>query len=230
MIAYSFGSLVALDNLFPAGWQPVNRIEAVDTLVTIGCPYDIVRMLWPNYFTNRQRMPGRPRVWINIYSPADILASNFRDDNLDAEADKTLALAPPPTPGCDPLFPLNVNYNLGVNPNDLNLFDWLSLVGLRAHNGYWGGSDETELGCFHEIATRLYGEDPIAAGLPEQACAPAGTPSASPELSPASSVLPQTERLPDSDPGTDGDGDGESNAVVDRETDLEPELNAVLRE
>jgi len=41
IIAYSFGSVLAIDNIFPAGGIPTERIKGIRTLATIGCPYDL---------------------------------------------------------------------------------------------------------------------------------------------------------------------------------------------
>ena len=77
IIGYSFGSIVAVDNLFTAGRRPIDRFRRIDTLVTIGCPFDIIRTYWPSYFTGRQSTTSETLKWINVYSPIDILSSNF---------------------------------------------------------------------------------------------------------------------------------------------------------
>lgn len=79
VIGYSFGSIVALDALFPHN-KPGPRFDRIDTLVTIGCPFDFIRTYWPDYFKGRKRREGTPRRWINIYARADVLGSNFRDE------------------------------------------------------------------------------------------------------------------------------------------------------
>ena len=86
VIAFSFGSVVAIDNIFPAGWKPVPRTQIINNLVTIGCPFDLFRMMWKHYFDDRMLLPGVPSCRINVYSPLDILGSNFRDDEKMAEA------------------------------------------------------------------------------------------------------------------------------------------------
>jgi hypothetical protein len=76
VLAYSFGSI---DALFPFVQSPPPRLATIDRLVTIACPLDFVRSYWPDYFTKRFSIPGRPAQWVNFYAPSDVLASNFQD-------------------------------------------------------------------------------------------------------------------------------------------------------
>ena len=80
VVSYSFGSIVALDSFFPRQGEPAPRMRKVDTLITIGCPFDFVRAYFPNYFQGRHAIPNVPPRWINIYDQNDILGSNFLDD------------------------------------------------------------------------------------------------------------------------------------------------------
>lgn len=80
VVGYSFGSIVAIDALFPCVQEPPPRLSTIDRLITIACPYDFVRSYWPDYFTRRFSRAGAPPDWVNFYAPSDVLASNFRDD------------------------------------------------------------------------------------------------------------------------------------------------------
>jgi pimeloyl-ACP methyl ester carboxylesterase len=97
LVGYSFGSIVAMDALFQD--SEVSRTYGrLSNLVTIGCPYDFVRTFCrADYFTGRYRWEERdvqsdssappqpptvPQSWINVYSPADLLASNFVDGGV----------------------------------------------------------------------------------------------------------------------------------------------------
>ncbi len=80
IVAFSFGTIVALDNLFPTELVAATKIREIHTLVTIGCPFDLVRVFWPDYFTKRATIASVPKLWINVYSPIDIMASNFRNN------------------------------------------------------------------------------------------------------------------------------------------------------
>jgi len=156
LVAYSFGALVALDNLFPAGREPGQRFKLVHTLVTIGCPFDLIRLFWPHYFLRRQALEKVPQRWLNVYSPVDILSSNFRNDNKQDVATTTLALA---ETGAGALLPENVAYTKGVNTEDLSVFAWLSLLGIRAHAMYWEAQYESEVSCFSVLTAKMFKND-----------------------------------------------------------------------
>ncbi|MEI8167547.1 MAG: hypothetical protein WCG26_14290, partial [Chloroflexales bacterium] len=88
IVAYSFGTIIALDALMPPqmgvyqtqGDGTRARFHKVDSITTIGSPFDFIRNFWPDYFLSRTKKPIQTR-WINIYAPDDIFGSNFRDDD-----------------------------------------------------------------------------------------------------------------------------------------------------
>lgn len=78
IVGYSLGAIVALDatHLNP---RPPPRIKRrISTLVTVACPYDVVATYWPEYFDRDEpsQLAGLP--WHNVYSPKDVLGSDFR--------------------------------------------------------------------------------------------------------------------------------------------------------
>jgi hypothetical protein len=83
LLGYSFGSLVIFEAMNP---RVTSRIAvgaggAVSSMVTIGCPLDVVRLYYPDYVAKRvARHPELP--WTNVFNQADIFASNLmsRDD------------------------------------------------------------------------------------------------------------------------------------------------------
>lgn len=152
IIAYSFGTIVALDTLFTSGRKLGERFKLISTLVTIGCPFDLIRMFWPAYFKSRQAWPDRPQKWLNVYSPMDALASNFRDDNEEKAAVFGLKLEE----GGD-RKPENLVYRHG--PNDVSPMATLALQGLRAHTNYWELAYESEISCFTDIILSIYSGD-----------------------------------------------------------------------
>ncbi|NGP89506.1 hypothetical protein [Fodinibius halophilus] len=79
LVSYSFGSIIALDSLFPNDSPLVPRFKMIDTLTTIGTPYDFISTYWPEYFKNRMQYEGTPGAWINIYMKSDVFGSNFID-------------------------------------------------------------------------------------------------------------------------------------------------------
>lgn len=85
--AYSFGSIIALDYLFPFGNVPSrNARETVEGIITIGSPYDFIRSYYSHYFEKRHLELGNRICWLNVYSTIDALASNFRTDEEAGEA------------------------------------------------------------------------------------------------------------------------------------------------
>jgi len=159
IVAYSFGSLVALDNVFPLGRKPGERFKLVHTLVTIGCPFDIVRMFWPNYFQKRQAWPGAPQHWYNLYLPIDVLGSNFRDGDEPGPATKGIELVE--EKDGPERKPDNLAYTRGLDRESLSPLAWLALTGLRAHANYWEAEYESEMSCFSDLTLKLYAGDPL---------------------------------------------------------------------
>ena len=142
VLGYSFGSLVAIDALLPLASHPsVNpRIGGnVATLTTVGCPFDFVRLFKRGYGGQREsRVDGLS--WVNVFIPADVLASNLQDGKDDNATDS------PKTIG-------------GVTPDvrqygddQLELIKVFTAKGLRTHGGYWGGPDEAS--CFDMLLDR----------------------------------------------------------------------------
>jgi hypothetical protein len=126
----------------------------VDTLVTIACPFDLFRMFWPDYFGKRGTLAGQPARWLNLYSPGDVLASNFRDDDLEKPADKGLSLIE----GGE-RKPDNILYRRSHDP--VSPLAALLLSGLRAHTTYWEVEYESEVSCFTDIVLNVYAGDPL---------------------------------------------------------------------
>jgi hypothetical protein len=168
VVAYSFGSIIALDALFPPKGRSVHTFSVVDELVTIGCPFDFVRTYWPNYFDDRddreqddnenrqndteKRKKGEPLDWWqNIYLPIDVLSSNFRNDS---EADDSSVGIPThrPYPG----KPRNFVYGEPSIADDRGFADFIILQGLRSHDFYWGSEASSDLGVFPVIVKHLF--------------------------------------------------------------------------
>jgi hypothetical protein len=153
LVGYSMGSVIALDTLFPPA--PTNRTipAQIESLVTIGCPYDSICGLYPTYFAKRSYQPGVPKRWVNVFNPVDVLSSNFRDDSaiyaLDGRhaAPAKLCIAE----GRDAPKPENLIWNpLGQNkgPTVGQVITWL---GLRSHAMYWNSTFQGDHGCVGDI-------------------------------------------------------------------------------
>lgn len=137
IVGYSLGSIVAINQLFPAG-APISETHAlrsVNSLVTIGSPFDLIRLLLPDYFKERHAVPGLPKTWLNVFAPDDILGSNFRNDGEAAQPEPGVIgrmLSSEAPPATTPV-PDNVPYLPGGVPGRGRLFG-----GFRVHGSYWG--------------------------------------------------------------------------------------------
>lgn len=152
LVTYSFGSVIALDALFPQH-QPAAHLSRLDSLVTIGCPFDMIRIFWPEYFARRQSRDGVPEHWYNIYSRFDLLSSNFRDDDQEAAADRAL-----PVTGrtdAESVGPENFAYDIGIQMGRYQILGMLTVRGLQVHRLYWEGSGVTEMSCFDLVVPAL---------------------------------------------------------------------------
>jgi len=154
VIAYSFGTIIAIDSIFPIERMPTERFHTLKTLVTIGCPFDLIRLLWLNYFLRRQGFANIPKRWLNIYSPVDILSSNFRNDSKDDESEKTINAVN--LHHDQRVKPENIIYSEGFDVNDLSLINWLTLIGIRSHAMYWEKTFQSEISCFDILIPKLY--------------------------------------------------------------------------
>lgn len=159
LLGYSFGSVVAMDALFPSGRDPTPRFGAVDALVTIGCPFDLVRSLWPDYFTDRRALPSVPHRWLNVHIPTDVLSSDFADVGggpaaveLGADSAEVAADSAPPRPG------RIIVYTRGV-PGKLGFLEWVGLLGFRLHSAYWGAGGEEDINSLTLVVPELYPDD-----------------------------------------------------------------------
>jgi hypothetical protein len=153
LFAQGFGSLLAIDALFPRS-VPELRYRSVASLVTIGCPFDLVRAIWPDYYIHRQSLGETPATWLNVYHPDDILASDFSDK---AGADRT--------PNGVELTNLKVRWprNLIIGAETFSTLHRLSLVGFRLQKRYWNGDHDFDRNCWDAVVRELYKNDDMLA-------------------------------------------------------------------
>ncbi len=72
--------------------------------------------------------PGDKLHWLNIYSIADALGTNFRKDAKIGDAQFGIQ--------ANSLKPANLNYEVSAhNPN--SIIDFISLYSIRVHGMYW---------------------------------------------------------------------------------------------
>lgn len=125
---YSFGSVIALDTLFPMDAEPTKNVQnRVNLLVTIGAPYEFINNYYPNFYKNRNDNMTKKIQWINVYSLLDAFASNFRYDNKAGEANFGILN--------EKEIPININYE-----TNRNVFNFLALKQIYMHESYWDDS------------------------------------------------------------------------------------------
>jgi hypothetical protein len=157
ILAYSFGSVIALDALFPQDSDLPKRLERVDTLVTIGCPADFIRTYWPKYFLGRRGKLSTPSRWLNVYNDSDVLGSNFLDTfGQDTSKDKTAGIRC----GEDLRRPNDAD-NIKFGPSVHSFGEWVRFIGFRVHSKYWDRQSENAVSCFEPIVARLYKGDAV---------------------------------------------------------------------
>lgn len=129
---YSFGSIIALDALFPIGTEPcANILNNIKLLITIGAPYEFIDNYYPNFYTDRTDKMSQKIEWINVYSTMDAFASNFRCDNKAKEAQYGIMGRKE--------VPINLNYEI-ARREKYNLFSFLTLKHISMHKSYWDDS------------------------------------------------------------------------------------------
>jgi hypothetical protein len=127
--SYSFGSLIAIDYIFPYGSAVnTNTENCVKGLITIGTPFEFVKTHYPQYYKDRQTQFANNIFWLNIYSIADAMATNFRQDGKIGDAEFGIDKSS--------VKPLNINYEVASLNGD-GIWDSLALYSLKAHGMYW---------------------------------------------------------------------------------------------
>lgn len=70
-------------------------------------------------------------IWLNIYSTADALATNFRNDMKRGSAEFGIK-------GTS-LLPVNINYEI-TSDKRMTLFNFITMDSIRMHKCYWDSS------------------------------------------------------------------------------------------
>lgn len=129
---YSFGSVIALDALFPLGNEPsANILNNIKLLITVGAPYEFINNYYPKFYKKRTDKMSEKIEWINVYSTMDAFASNFRKDNKVGEAKYGIMGKKE--------VPINLNYEI-ARREKYNLFSFLTLKHITMHQSYWDDS------------------------------------------------------------------------------------------
>lgn len=145
VMAYSFGSVIALDTIFPMTGSTSFRVSnKITELVTIGCPYDFIHLYWRSYYAHREYTSETIKNWYNIYSTVDILSSNFRKDGKEAPAQHSVTQ--------NGIKPTNIPFNV-LAEQHYNPIRVIMLAGLRAHGMYWE-EQLNSASCFTSLVAR----------------------------------------------------------------------------
>lgn len=170
VLSYSFGTIVALDALFPQQSSPSARFDRIDALVTIGCPFDFIRTYWPQYFQNRKARDQVPRTWINVFARPDVLASDFRDEapqpmlGFLGRRNRPKEESEPRRQGIhvpqgEALPHENLLCGRDKSLDDYSWPERMFLVGFRMHSSYWDGTAGAAVDCLDLVVPRLYEDD-----------------------------------------------------------------------
>lgn len=140
--SYSFGTLICLDYIFPFGIRPSTRLQKhLKGLITIGCPIEFVKVYFPKFLTGRNIIMNDNIKWINIYSLADALGSNFRKQNDQGIAEYSFQ--------SNTIKPINIQYEV-TNTNVNIITQFFTLHALKAHSSYWDYEDDGQ-NCFRNL-------------------------------------------------------------------------------
>lgn len=150
LLTYSFGSVIALDALFPREVGVIRRLQRVDGLITIGCPFDFIRTYWPSYF-NRRHAGAAPRRWFNVYCELDIFGSNFLDETSPTRRAQGVNLI-----AGEARRPTHDQCVGPTKEQNGSFLDYVRLIGFRAHSVYWDRDSEQDISCFDPIVKYLW--------------------------------------------------------------------------
>ncbi|OUL61221.1 hypothetical protein [Flavobacterium sp. AJR] len=126
---YSFGSILAVDLLFPVAEIPPsdNVQKLTKLLITTGNPYEFINAYYPSFYKRRSPIMENTIKWMNVYSVSDVFATNYRKDDSRGEAEfgiKNIAI-----------LPENINYEITSDKSGIIAF--FSLNSIKMHKCYW---------------------------------------------------------------------------------------------
>lgn len=131
---YSFGSILAIDYIYPFGNKVSKNAELFcEAIITIGTPFEFIKSYYPKFYKNRKLEFGDKLHWLNIYSIADALATNFRYDTQIGDAEFGVETASNK--------PTNINYEV-ASLNKGGIVDFFMLYSIKVHGMYWDNKTE----------------------------------------------------------------------------------------
>lgn len=142
--AYSFGSILAIDYINPFGYKVSKDAKMFcEALITIGTPFEFIKSYYPRFYLDRETELGDQLCWINIYSIADALGTNFRNDSKIGNAQFGIDK--------DSKKPINTNYEVS-SLNKGGIIDFFMLYNVKVHGMYWDSNPQGQscLGLVYE--------------------------------------------------------------------------------
>ncbi len=170
LLGYSFGAVVAVDYLFPRKLmhdivvEPDGtldaRISQLQTLSTVGCPLDMLRVYFPRYLEERVARKDRLN-WLNIFNAADVLASNFAyaDDLVEETPNEEPVDVSPqnvsqkPEPRSHLSIAGERRKSVRYTSHKLTVRRIFQGYGFLTHRSYWGEPEEAN--CLHLVARHI---------------------------------------------------------------------------
>jgi len=144
--SYSFGTLIAIDLLFPIGNVPSkNSKDLIELLITIGTPYEFINAYYPSFYSKRNKEMDDNIKWLNVYSISDALATNFRKDGNDGDAELGIKDST--------LKPININYEIASFQSS-GFFNFFTLHHIKAHRLYWDESAQGQ-SCMRKLHNEM---------------------------------------------------------------------------
>ena len=132
--AYSFGSILAIDYIHPFGNKVSKDADFFcEALITIGTPFEFIKSYYPQFYNDRNTELGNKICWINVYSIADALGTNFRNDLTIGNAQFGISN--------DSSKPTNINYEV-VSAHKSGIIDFFTLYNVKVHGMYWDAKTE----------------------------------------------------------------------------------------
>lgn len=131
---YSFGSILAIDYIYPFGNKVSKNAELFcEAIITIGTPLEFVKSYYPQFYQSRKTELGDKLHWFNVYSIADALATNFRNDSKIGHAEFGIEKTSNK--------PTNINYEVATL-NKFGVADFFMLHSIKVHGMYWDNKTE----------------------------------------------------------------------------------------
>lgn len=143
LLSFSLGAVLATDVIYPRRarervWVPP---VAIENWITLGYPYDIVRLAHPALFSQREEPVIPFKRWINLAVQDDFLGTTFTQG--DGRGIRVRNRTQPIAPDVNPK-PFAPEHRVGADRRD-----WVTPMRRAGnHHIYWNGEDARASTCF----------------------------------------------------------------------------------